>query len=211
MARIGRIVIPEAWHHATQRGNAQQTVFFGDEDRSFYLALLRRSAGRHALRIAGYCLMSNHVHILAAPADALGLARALGRTHNDYSRWLNLRRGTTGHVWQNRFYSCVVDERHRWEALRYIELNPVRAGLAGSAGEWRWSSARAHLEGKDESGLLDLNGWLEQWTPDSGEAPWHWGWTRQRSPTGFGKRHGRAARPPITKPCSPWSGRRAGA
>src|ERR1035438_5330149 len=104
MARIGRVVIPGAWHHATQRGNAQQQVFFSDEDRGLYLALLRRYTARYTVRITGYCLMRNHVHMVAAPADSQGLARALGRTHNDYARWLNLRRRATGHVWQNRFY-----------------------------------------------------------------------------------------------------------
>lgn len=167
MARIGRVVIPGAWHHATQRGNAQQDVFFGDDDRDLYLALLRRYTARYAVRITGYCLMSNHVHIVAAPADSQGLAHALGRTHNDYARWLNLRRRTTGHVWQNRFYSCVLDERHSWEALRYVELNPVRAGLVVNPADWRWSSASAHLAGRDTHGLIDLSEWEENWEPAS--------------------------------------------
>ena len=167
MARIARIVIPGAWHHATQRGNAQQQVFFRDEDRGLYLALLRRYTGRYAVRITGYCLMSNHVHIVAAPADSQGLARALGRTHNDYARWLNIQRRTTGHLWQNRYYSCVLDERHSWEALRYVELNPVRAGLVADPAEWRWSSASAHLAGRDDDGLIDLSEWGENWGPAS--------------------------------------------
>ncbi|MBZ5585799.1 MAG: transposase [Acidobacteriia bacterium] len=167
MARIARVVVPGAWHHATQRGNGQQTVFLGDEDRTFYLALLRRNARRYAVRVMGYCLMGNHVHLVAAPADSEGLSRALGRAHNDYARWLNLRRGTTGHVWQNRFYSCVLDERHGWEALRYVELNPVRAGLVADPAEWPWSSAGAHLKDRDDARLIDLSAWREQWSPAS--------------------------------------------
>jgi len=167
MARFARVVIPGAWHHATQRGNAQRDVFFSDEDRELYLALLRRFAVRYAVRITGYCLMSNHVHIVAAPADPQGLAHALGRTHNDYARWLNIRRRTTGHLWQNRFYSCVLDERHSWEALRYVELNPVRAGLVAGPADWRWSSASAHLAGTDDEGLIDLSTWGENWGPAS--------------------------------------------
>ncbi len=160
-------MVPGAWHHITQRGNAQQMVFTGDPDRALYLELLRRYARRHALRIMGYCLMGNHVHVVAAPDGPQGLSRALGRTHNDYARWLNLRRGTTGHVWQNRFYSCMLEGRHCWEALRYVELNPVRAGLVNDPGQWRWSSAGAHLRGKDDDGFLDLTAWAENWSPTS--------------------------------------------
>ena len=167
MARIARVVVPGAWHHATQRGNHQQTVFFADADRAFYLDLLRHYTVRHAVRIVGYCLMSNHVHIVALPTDAKGLANALGRTHNDYARWINLQRRDTGHVWQNRFYSCPLDERHGWEALRYVELNPVRTALVERAAEWRWSSAGAHATGTDDAGLLDLSAWTARWTPAS--------------------------------------------
>ena len=167
MARIARVVVPGAWHHATQRGNHQQTVFFGDADRICYLELLRHHTARYAVHIVGYCLMGNHVHIVATPTDSRGLANALGRTHNDYSRWLNLQRRDTGHVWQNRFYSCPLDERHGWEALRYVELNPVRAGLVEHPAEWRWSSAGAHLTGADDTGLIDLTTWTEKWTPAS--------------------------------------------
>ena len=103
MARLARVVMPGVWHHVTQRGNRRQTVFHGDEDRSLYLELLGRQCVRAAVRIAGYCLMGNHVHLILAPETPTGLARVLGRTHTDYARWLNLRRGETGHVWQNRY------------------------------------------------------------------------------------------------------------
>ena len=167
MARIARVIVPGAWHHATQRGNHQQTIFFGDADHALYLNLLRHHTVRYAVRIVGYCLMGNHVHIVAIPADSKGLANALGRTHNDYARWLNLQHGDTGHLWQNRFYSCPLDGRHGWEALRYVELNPVRAGLVEHPAEWRWSSAAAHLTGADDTGLVDLTAWTGEWTAAS--------------------------------------------
>jgi putative transposase len=167
MARIARVVVPGAWHHATQRGNHRQTVFFAEADCRFYLDLLRLYTARYEVRILGYCLMGNHVHMVAMPMEPQGLAKALGRTHNDYARWMNLRRCDTGHLWQNRFYSCPLDERHGWEALRYVELNPVRAGLAERAAEWRWSSADAHLTGADGTGLIDLSAWAARWTPAS--------------------------------------------
>jgi putative transposase len=155
------------WHHATQRGNRRQTVFFEDADRATYLQFLARHCAAAAVRITGYCLMGNHVHLIAAPKTAVGLARALGRTHMDYARWLNLRRGETGHVWQNRFYFCPLDEPHQWRALRYVELNPVRAGLAAEAAGWPWSSATAHLTGADRSGILDMTEWQHAWSRDT--------------------------------------------
>ncbi len=169
MARIARVGVPGCWHHVTQRGNQQQAVFFENADRGFYLDLLREHADRNSVRITGYCLMGNHVHLLLIPEREDGLANALGRTHNDYSRWLNLRRHTTGHVWQNRFYSCPLDEAHSWEALRYVELNPVRASLARSAAEWPWSSARAHIGGIEGDGMIELADWRGRWTPGT----WH--------------------------------------
>ena len=169
MPRIPRVVVPGSWHHVTQRGNHQQAVFFDNSDRRFYLDLLRDHATHYSVRITGYCLMGNHVHILAVPEKANGLATALGRTHNDYSRWLNLKHRTTGHLWQSRFYSCPLDESHSWEALRYAELNPVRAGLARKAVEWPWSSARAHSSGADAASLIDLADWRAQWSPDTWE------------------------------------------
>ncbi len=156
--------MPGTWHHVTQRGNHQETVFFGRSDWEFYLKRLHHYCGRQQVRIAGYCLMPNHVHLIAIPASESGLAKALGRTHNDYARWLNLRRETTGHVWQNRFYSCPMDEAHGWEALRYVELNPVHAGLVNDAAGWQWSSAAAHVGGRDPWGFLDTTEWSARWS-----------------------------------------------
>ena len=115
------------------------------------------------MSIAGYCLMGNHVHGIAAPRDATGLAKAFGRTHCDYARWLDLRRGEAGHVWQNRCYSCLLDERHAWAALRYVELNPVRAGLEERAIDWPLSSAAAHVTGIEPTGILEDAGWESGW------------------------------------------------
>jgi putative transposase len=167
MARFARVVIPGCWHHITQRGNHRQPVFFDDSDREFYCRLLRRHTARHGVRITGYCLMGNHVHLLAIPESATGLAHALGRTHVDYARWINMRRQETGHLWQNRFYSCPLDDAHQWEALRYVELNPVRAGMTARAADWRWSSARAHLMGRDDTGFIDYTDWIARWSAQS--------------------------------------------
>ena len=140
-------------------------MFFSDADRAMYLRMLGLHCGRHGVRIAGYCLLSNHIHLVAVPRAEDSLAKALGRAHVDYARWLNVRRDETGHVWQNRYFSCPLDERHRWEALRYVELNPVRAGLVGTPERWPWSSAAAHLGGLDRTGFLDLTEWAARWDP----------------------------------------------
>jgi putative transposase len=164
MARIARVVVPGCWHHITQRGNRRQSVFFEDADYTLYLQLLAHHTRRCAVRIVGYCLMGNHVHLIAIPPAETALAKSLGRAHVDYARWLNLRRGETGHVWQNRFFSCPMDDWHQWEALRYVECNPVRAGMVSEAPEWRWSSAEAHTSGVDRSGILDMAEWERRWT-----------------------------------------------
>jgi len=167
MARMARVVALGCWHHVTQRGNRRQSVFFEDGDRAMYLQLLALHCRRASVEIAGYCLMGNHVHLVVIPRAETGLAKALGRTHGDYARWLNIRRGEVGHVWQNRFYSCPLDEQHQWEALRYVELNPVRAGLVSEASEWEWSSAVAHVTGWDRAGLLDTVEWQKHWNAKS--------------------------------------------
>ena len=164
MARMARVVVPGLCHHVTQRGNRRETVFFDDQGRSLYLQLLTHHSRRCSVRVVGYCLMGNHVHVIAIPPAETALAKCLGRTHVDYARWLNLRCGQTGHVWQNRFFSCPMDEPHQWEALRYVECNPVRAGLVSEAPDWPWSSAAAHTGGIDRWGVLDMAAWERRWT-----------------------------------------------
>jgi len=144
MPRLPRIVVPEIPHHVTQRGNNKQDVFFVDDDKRVYLELLHAQSERYGFRIYGYCLMTNHVHVIGTPASEDSLAKALGRTHFLYTQYVNRMHGRSGHLWQNRFYSCAMDEEHSLKALCYVELNPVRAGMAAHAWEYPWSSARAH-------------------------------------------------------------------
>jgi putative transposase len=157
MPRISRVVVPGVPHHVTQRGNARQVTFLTDGDRLVYLDLLRRNRREFGLRIWAYCLMNNHVHLLAVPEREDSLARTLGRTHSDYARYWNARRNSCGHVWQARFYSCPLEDEQVATVVRYVETNPVRAGLAEDAESWRWSSASARISGKDASGLLDTD------------------------------------------------------
>ncbi len=159
MSRFGRIVIPDCPHHVTQRGNHRRPVFSAESEYEFYLKLVRENCYRYKLKLPGYCLMPNHVHHAAIPKSQNSLSRAIGRLHNDYARWKHMQQNLTGHLWQNRFFSCPMDEDHFWEALRYIELNPVRASLVKHAWDWPWSSARSHIRGVDETGLLDMDLW----------------------------------------------------
>ena len=161
MPRFARFVMPGCAHHVTQRGNNRQDVFFVDDDRPVYLAVLAQQAEKFGLEVLGYCLMSNHLHLIAVPQQAESLAKAVGRTHFLYTQYVNRLHGRVGHLWQNRFYSCPLDEEHFWEALRYVERNPVRAKLVRRAWRYRWSSAAAHCGQPDRSGLLDMAKWAK--------------------------------------------------
>ena len=155
MARIGRFVVPDLPHHVTQRGNRRGAVFFGEEDYGLYHDLLREACAREGVAVWSYCLMPNHVHLILTPRTSEGLGRALGKAHRRYSSFINARLRVTGHLFQARFASVVMDEAHLMAAARYVALNPVRARLVERAQDWRWSSARAHLEGRDD-GLVTV-------------------------------------------------------
>ena len=148
MARLARIVLPGIPHHVTQRGNRREQTFFEDGDYELYLDLLSDAAARSGVAIWSYCLMPNHVHIVAVPSDDDGLRRTFRYVHRHYTGYINARLRVTGHLWQGRFSSVAMDEAHLVSALRYVALNPVRARLVERAEDWRWSSTRAHLAGE---------------------------------------------------------------
>ncbi|OQB75997.1 MAG: Transposase IS200 like protein [Planctomycetes bacterium ADurb.Bin126] len=144
MPRIARVVVPGMPHHVTQRGNRRANVFFDDGDRRRYLLLLEDYARKYGLAVWAYCLMTNHVHFVAVPASEAALGRSFRDSHQAYSSWLNRRLSESGHLWQGRFFSSVLDDAHLWACVRYVERNPVRAGLVARAEDWPWSSAAAH-------------------------------------------------------------------
>ncbi len=160
MARLARVVAPGLPHHVTQRGNRRQTVFFSDDDYEAYKALAAEYCAAAGVAVWAYCLMPNHVHLILVPADEDGLRRALGEAHRRYTRRINFREGWRGYLWQGRFASFVLDEAHLLAAARYVELNPVRAGLCERPEDWAWSSAAAHLAGRDD-GLATVAPLLE--------------------------------------------------
>ena len=164
MARLARIVIPGIPHHVTQRGNRRQPVFFGEDDYRAYLALLGEYTRAAEVGVWAWCLMPNHVHLVLVPSHPDALRAALAETHRRYSRAVNLRESWQGFLWQGRFSSCPMDESHTLAATRYVELNPVRAGLVSRPEDWPHSSARAHL-GLGADGVTDI-GALAALVPD---------------------------------------------
>lgn len=164
MARLARVILPGVPHHITQRGNAQRYLLNSDADRLVYLRLLGDYARTYQLSLLGYCLMTNHVHLIAIPSRADSLPHAMRQIHGRYAAYLNAREGSSGHIWQARYYSCPLDTAHFYVALRYIERNPVRAGMVAEASRYRWSSAAFHCGLPSASPPVEPGPWAEEWT-----------------------------------------------
>ena len=150
MARIARAVAPGIPHHVTQRGNRRQQTFFNDEDYQSYLGLMSEWCMKFQVETWAYCLMPNHIHLIVVPETKDGLNQAIGEAHRRYTRRINFREGWRGHLWQGRFSSFSMDEGYLLACTRYVELNPVRAGLVKKPEDWHWSSAGPHMKGKDD-------------------------------------------------------------
>ena len=160
MVRIARVVLLGYPHHVTQRGNRRQQTFFNNEDYEFYLDLMSEWCGKYQVDIWAYCLMPNHIYLIAVPQTKEGLNLAVGEAHRRYTRRINFREGWRGHLWQGRFASFVMEEFHLLACAKYIELNPVRAGLVKRPEEWPWSSAESHINMKDD-GLIKIKPLVE--------------------------------------------------
>lgn len=145
MPRIARVVVPGIPHHVTQRGNRNQKVFFSDEDRQEYLKLILIHSKKADVQIWAYCLMNNHVHFIAVPRSKEALTQCFQEAHRLYTRQINFREGWRGYLWQGRYASFPMDEKYLIAAMRYIERNPVDAGLVNRAEDYPWSSAKAHI------------------------------------------------------------------
>ncbi len=150
MARIARVVVPGIPHHITQRGNRRMETFFSEADYREYLYQMAEWCNRCKVQVWAYCLMPNHVHLIAVPESEDGLRRAIGEAHRRYTRYINFDKGWKGHLWQGRFASFPMDEQYLIATARYIELNPVKSGIVKRAEDYKWSSAKAHLQGEDD-------------------------------------------------------------
>lgn len=167
VARLARIVIPGCPHHVVQRGNRRQRVFFCDGDKAEYLRLISKYASEEGVVVWAYCLMDNHVHLIVVPGTKDGLANGIGEAHKQYTRHVNFRENWRGYLWQGRFLSYPMDEHHLFAAVRYVERNPIRAGIVQRAEDYPWSSARAHIYSLNDPVLThngELNRMIGNWT-----------------------------------------------
>jgi putative transposase len=145
MPKFARLVVPGCPHHIIQRGNRRQKVFFNDSDKELYLKLIKRHGEKAGISFLAYCLMDNHVHMIAIPDNKESFAKGIGEAHRKYTNIINIREDWKGYLWQGRFISFPLDEAHLYAAVRYVERNPIRAGLLQNAEDYRWSSARSRI------------------------------------------------------------------
>jgi len=145
MPRIARAVAPGLPHHVTQRGNYRQPVFENEDDFLRYYFWLKKYSRQNDLSIWAYCFMPNHVHYVCVPQGQKSLSRTFNILHMRYSQYFHRKKNIKGHLWQGRFYSSILDERHLFAAIRYVENNPVRAGIVRNPKNYRWSSVHGHL------------------------------------------------------------------
>jgi len=162
MPRLPRTVFAGVPHHITQRGNRRDDVFFSDDDRRVYLEWLHSYCEKHEVDILAYCLMRNHIHLVAVPNSEDGLQRALKPLHMRYAQRVNRLQGWKGHLWQGRFFSSPLDDAYLWAAIRYVERNPIRVGLAERAEDYRWSSAAAHCGLRSDVVLSNKAEWRQK-------------------------------------------------
>ena len=152
MPRIGRAVAAGFPHHVIQRGNNRAGVFFEKDDWQQYLILLKKYTAKWSSPVMAYCLMSNHVHFLTKPGSDESLFKMMQGLTLCYTQYINRTYGRTGRLWESRYHSCIVEhERYLWAVARYIEQNPVRAGMVEKAEDYPYSSACAHIKGRDDA------------------------------------------------------------
>ena len=163
MARLARVVAVDIPHHVTQRANARRFILESDSDKLVYLDLLSQCCTLYGLPLLGYCLMSNHVHLVVTPQKMDSMHLTMKNAHGRYATYWNASHSSSGHAWQGRFYSCPLDLTHLWRALRYTELNPVRARMVATPDAYRWSSAGAHCGTAQPDLALDTTLWKQQW------------------------------------------------
>jgi putative transposase len=172
MPRLARPVFAGVPHHITQRGNRRENVFFSDADRESYLAWLAEYCAMHGVEVLAYCLMRNHVHLVAVPEREDALERVLRPLHTRYAQRINRLKRWKGHLWQGRFFSSALDEAYLWAAIRYVERNPVRARMVRRAENYRWSSAAAHCGLRADSVLTKDPEWFKQFKSVGDWAKW---------------------------------------
>ena len=163
MPRQARVVFPNIPHHIIQRGNRREDVFFSDSDRKQYLEWLKEYCKEHKVEILAYCLMTNHIHLIAVPSTEDGLQRVLKPLHMRYAQKINRERGWKGHFWQGRYFSSPLDGEYLLFTTRYIERNPIRVKKVRKAENYKWSSARGHCGTAQDDILTTKMKWLNKY------------------------------------------------
>ncbi len=146
MPRTARLVDVNMPHHICQRGNCKQAIFHDDRDKDIYLEMLKKSSLKYEMSILAYCLMENHVHLVVIPKQDYSLSKVFRNTNGTYSRYFNKKYKKSGHLWSERYFSKILDSKYLAIAVRYVERNPVRAGLVKCIRDWKWSSGKFHLK-----------------------------------------------------------------
>ncbi len=154
--RTSRAVAPGFPHHVLQFGNYGQRVFEETGDHEIYLGWFAEYSKRFSVDVWAYCLMPNHVHHVCVPHTETGLARTFNALHMRYAQHFNARHRVQGHLWRGRFYSSILDAAHAFEAVRFVEMNPVRWHLVKEAPAYPWSSARSHVTNAADPALQDF-------------------------------------------------------
>lgn len=150
MPRQARLVIPGVAMHVTQRGNFRSEVFIDDEDKAYYIRIFQFYKKKFKVKLYAWCLMDNHVHFILEPSNLKGLALLFKSLNIKYGHYINKKLNRTGRVWEGRFYSCLLDEEHLYEAIRYVELNPLRAKMEIQIGDYHWNSYHEHVGKRNE-------------------------------------------------------------
>lgn len=151
MARQARVTLADIPHHVSQRGNRNESVFFEKIDFETYRDLMAEQCAERKIAIWAYCLLPNQIHLIARPKQADDLSRAVGEAHRRYTCYINEKKGWSGHLFQDRFDSYAMDEGAVSDAAHFIESLPVMAQIAPKADNYLWSSAKAHLRGRDDA------------------------------------------------------------
>jgi putative transposase len=164
---ILRFVVPHYPHHLCERGVRKEPIFHDSSDYLVYIRVLKHGCAKHRVDVWAYCLMTNHVHVIAIPENEKSISSALHYAHSQYSTYFNAKYGFSGHLWEKRADICVMDDEHMSNAVRYVERNPVRAGIVRRAEDYLWSSAAAHCGLRDDillSGQCPLVAVKENWS-----------------------------------------------
>lgn len=164
MPRIARVIIPDVPHHITQRGNFSHNIFNENEDRQMYIYLINEHKKVLDIDILSYCLMNNHVHFIIVPHNITSLGILFNQVSMRYAQYFNKKLNRKGHMWQDRYYSCPMDNDHLYEAIRYVENNPVNAGIVKYAEKYPWSGAKSHVYQNDTEGIIltDYTNFIEE-------------------------------------------------